>query len=42
MARRLHAPLAIIKDAGHTPNEDQPQATADAMLRFWDITEREP
>ena len=42
MARRLHAPLAIIKNAGHTPNEDQPQATADAMLRFWDITEREP
>ena len=42
MARRLHAPIAVIKDAGHTPNEDQPQATADAMLRFWDITEREP
>jgi len=42
MARRLHAPFAIINGAGHTPNEDQPQATAAAMLRFWDITEREP
>jgi pimeloyl-ACP methyl ester carboxylesterase len=42
MARRLNAPIAIIKNAGHTPNEDQPEATADAMLRFWDIAEREP
>ena len=42
MARRLNAPVAIIKDAGHTPNEDQPEATAGAMLRFWDIAEREP
>jgi pimeloyl-ACP methyl ester carboxylesterase len=42
MARRLNAPIAIIKGAGHTPNEDQPQTTADAMLRFWDIAEREP
>ena len=42
MARRLNAPIAMIKNAGHTPNEDQPEATADAMLRFWDIAEREP
>ena len=42
MASRLHAPIAIIKGAGHTPNEDQPQATAGALLRFWEITEREP
>ncbi len=42
MARRLNAPIAIIKNAGHTPNEDQPEATAGAMLRFWDIAEREP
>src|SRR5215475_6614641 len=42
MASRLHAPIAIIEGAGHTPNEDQPQATAAALLRFWEITEREP
>jgi pimeloyl-ACP methyl ester carboxylesterase len=42
MARRLNAPIAMIKNAGHTPNEDQPEATAGAMLRFWDIAEREP
>jgi pimeloyl-ACP methyl ester carboxylesterase len=42
MARRLNAPIAIIKNAGHTPNEDQPEATADAVLRFWDIAQREP
>jgi pimeloyl-ACP methyl ester carboxylesterase len=35
MARRLNAPMVIIKNAGHTPNEDQPEATADAMLQFW-------
>jgi len=40
--RRLNAPIAMIKNAGHTPNEDQPEATADAMLGFWDIAQREP
>jgi pimeloyl-ACP methyl ester carboxylesterase len=42
MARRLNAPIAMIKNAGHTPNEDQPEATADAVLRFWDIAQRGP
>jgi pimeloyl-ACP methyl ester carboxylesterase len=42
MARRLDAPMVIIKNAGHTPNEDQPEATAGAMLRFWDLAERRP
>ena len=36
MARRLNAHFVIIKNAGHTPNEDQPGATADAILKFWD------
>jgi len=42
MARRLNAPIAVINNAGHTPNEDQPQATAEAMLRFWDAAEPQP
>ena len=42
MARRLHAPMVIIKNAGHTPNEDQPEATAGALLRFWDMAGRGP
>jgi len=42
MARRLHASIVIIKGAGHTPNEDQPEATAGAMISFWDTAEREP
>jgi pimeloyl-ACP methyl ester carboxylesterase len=42
MARRLNAPIAIIKNAGHTPNEDQPEATAGAMLRFWNSAGRGP
>jgi pimeloyl-ACP methyl ester carboxylesterase len=36
MARKLNAPFVIIKNAGHTPNEDRPEATADAILKFWD------
>jgi pimeloyl-ACP methyl ester carboxylesterase len=39
MARRLNAPAVIIKNAGHTPNEDQPTATADAILKFWGSVE---
>jgi pimeloyl-ACP methyl ester carboxylesterase len=42
MARRLHARIVIIKGAGHTPNEDQPETTAGAMISFWDTAEREP
>jgi len=39
MARHLDARAVIIKGAGHTPNEDQPQATADALLEFWGIAD---
>jgi pimeloyl-ACP methyl ester carboxylesterase len=35
MARRLGASAVVVTNAGHTPSEDQPQATADALLKFW-------
>ena len=35
MARRLAARIEVVKDAGHTPNEDQPHVTARALLDFW-------
>lgn len=35
MARRLRARLEIINDAGHTPNEDQPEVTARNLVEFW-------
>jgi pimeloyl-ACP methyl ester carboxylesterase len=35
MALDLSAPVTVIKDAGHCPNEDQPEATVDAMVKFW-------
>lgn len=42
MARRLNASFVIIKNAGHTPNEDQPGATADAILEFWASVDTKP
>jgi pimeloyl-ACP methyl ester carboxylesterase len=36
MARHLDARVVTIQHASHTPNEDQPQATAAALLEFWD------
>lgn len=36
MARRLGAERAEIAGAGHSPNTDRPQATAAALLSFWD------
>jgi pimeloyl-ACP methyl ester carboxylesterase len=35
MAQRLAARIEVIKNAGHTPNEDQPKAAARALLEFW-------
>jgi pimeloyl-ACP methyl ester carboxylesterase len=35
MAADLSAPVTVIKEAGHCPNEDQPEATADAIAAFW-------
>lgn len=35
MAADLSAPVTVIADAGHCPNEDQPEMTADKVARFW-------
>ncbi len=35
MAADLSAPVTVIKDAGHCPNEDQPDATAKVIADFW-------
>jgi len=35
MAKDLSAPRTIIKDAGHCPNEDQPEDTAKVLASFW-------
>jgi pimeloyl-ACP methyl ester carboxylesterase len=36
MARDLSAPVTVIADAGHCPNEDQPALTARAIADYWD------
>ncbi|MFD9115516.1 alpha/beta fold hydrolase [Streptomyces bottropensis] len=36
MAVRLNAHRTVVHDAEHSPNTDQPQATADALIGFWD------
>jgi pimeloyl-ACP methyl ester carboxylesterase len=36
MAADLSAPVTVIKDAGHCPNEEQPEATAKVLADFWD------
>lgn len=35
MAADLSAEITVIKDAGHCPNEDQPEAAAEAIADFW-------
>ena len=35
MAADLSARLSVITDAGHCPNEDQPEATAKVIADFW-------
>ena len=35
MAADLSAPITVINGAGHCPNEDQPEATAEAIAAFW-------
>ena len=39
MARDLDAPVTVIADAGHCPNEDRPEDTAAVIANFWDQTE---
>jgi pimeloyl-ACP methyl ester carboxylesterase len=36
MARDLDAPVTVIADAGHCPNEDRPERTAEVIAEFWD------
>ncbi|MER6087162.1 alpha/beta fold hydrolase [Streptomyces bluensis] len=36
MAVRLHAHRTVIQGAEHSPNADQPEATARAFVEFWD------
>ncbi|WP_045559088.1 alpha/beta fold hydrolase [Streptomyces sp. FxanaA7] len=36
MAVRLRAHRTVVRGAEHSPNTDQPQATADALIGFWD------
>ncbi|MEV6593404.1 alpha/beta fold hydrolase [Streptomyces acidicola] len=36
MAVRLHAHRTVIHGAEHSPNADQPEATARALVEFWD------
>jgi pimeloyl-ACP methyl ester carboxylesterase len=38
MAKDLSAQLSIIKDAGHCPNEDQPEAAVKVIADFWDTS----
>jgi pimeloyl-ACP methyl ester carboxylesterase len=35
MARRLGATAAEVADAGHSPAVDNPEKTAELLLRFW-------
>ena len=37
MAEELSAPVTVIADAGHCPNEDQPSATVKTIADFWDL-----
>ena len=36
MAAELNAQVVVIDNAGHCPNEDQPELTAAAIVDFWD------
>ncbi|MDT0566544.1 alpha/beta hydrolase [Streptomyces sp. DSM 3412] len=40
MAVRLRAHRTVVRGAEHSPNTDQPQATADALVGFWDRVAR--
>ena len=37
MASDLNTQVVVIENAGHCPNEDQPELTAQAVLGFWNI-----
>ncbi|MGW2865280.1 alpha/beta fold hydrolase [Streptomyces sp. NPDC001205] len=42
MATRLRAHHAVIPGSSHSPNVDNPAATAQALIRFWQRTYRTP
>ncbi|MFC1417399.1 alpha/beta fold hydrolase [Streptacidiphilus cavernicola] len=42
MALRLGAPHVAVPGAGHSPNAEQPRATADALVDFWRAVGRTP
>lgn len=35
MAKDLQSKLTVLPNCGHTPNEDNPQLTAEALMSFW-------
>ncbi|MBT2386211.1 alpha/beta fold hydrolase [Streptomyces sp. ISL-11] len=37
MAKELSATRTVVEGAEHSPNAERPAATADALLRFWDL-----
>ncbi len=40
MARRLHARTSVIENAAHSPAVENPDATVEALVRFWTDTTR--
>ncbi|MFQ6193920.1 alpha/beta fold hydrolase [Streptomyces sp. NPDC000405] len=40
MAEKLSAVRTVIRGAGHSPNAEQPAATAEALVRFWNDAPR--
>jgi pimeloyl-ACP methyl ester carboxylesterase len=36
----LSAPVSVIKNDGHCPNEDQPEKAAEVIADFWDEKSR--
>ncbi|GAA0376158.1 alpha/beta hydrolase [Streptomyces blastmyceticus] len=37
MAKELSAVRTVVEGAGHSPNAERPAATAEALVRFWDL-----
>ena len=38
VAHRIGAPISVITACGHCPNEDDPKATAKALIEFWNTS----
>ncbi len=37
MAKELSAVRTVVQGAGHSPNAERPEATAEALVRFWSL-----